>query len=309
MLYWPQPRRTYLAACYGLCQLTLLLISLGTNHAHGEIIIDQEIAYGSHPLQKLDAYYTAESHDAIVILAVHGGAWYHGDKAGDGFAQAKSDYWVGEKLIFVSVNYRLMPEVNPLDQVQDIASALAFVRQHASEWGGDGERIVLLGHSAGAHLVSLLASRADLVARPSPIAGTISLDNGAFDIYRVMRLRRHAPFFDAAFGTIPKVWYDASASNFVTSAMAPLLAVCSNLRPNACDQAQSFAQAAQAVGAQVQVVPVAKTYQQVGLDIGVDLSYTQMVDQFLARVAPELAELVGQPHTPQPTSKRSPPAE
>ncbi len=59
--------------------------------------------------------------------------------------------------IYISVNYRLSPAVAHPTHCEDVAKALAFTARHVAEWGGDAKRLHLSGHSAGAHLASLVA--------------------------------------------------------------------------------------------------------------------------------------------------------
>src|SRR3546814_18036265 len=97
---------------------------------------------------------------------VHGGFWALGDKASAGVAGAKMAHWVGRGMIFVSVNYRLLREADPVTQAADVGHALAAVQARAAGRGGDPARILLIGHSAGAHLVAFLAADAGFGHRP-----------------------------------------------------------------------------------------------------------------------------------------------
>jgi acetyl esterase/lipase len=118
--------------------------------------IDRQVdrAYGADPRQKLDVYMPRMAANRPVVIFWYGGSWQEG---------SKSDYrFVGTalaKLGFVAVlpDYRLYPQVTfPLFD-EDGARAVAWVEQHAQEFGGDPKRIVLMGHSAGAHTAAFLA--------------------------------------------------------------------------------------------------------------------------------------------------------
>lgn len=111
--------------------------------------------YGDHPRQRFDVYAPVPRRTAAPLaLFFHGGGWDSGDK---------SLYpWLGRALAargFVTAvpNYRLVPEVRFPDFVDDGAAALAALRREARLYGGDPERVVLVGHSAGAHTAVLLA--------------------------------------------------------------------------------------------------------------------------------------------------------
>ena len=71
-------------------------------------------------------------------------------------------------------DYRLYPEVRFPDFVADGARALRWLRAHAGDFGGDPERIILMGHSAGAHIAALLAYDRRYLAREAVPASAIS---------------------------------------------------------------------------------------------------------------------------------------
>ena len=145
---------------------------------------------------------------------VHGGAWKVGDKRAASVVDNKVRRWVTRGFILVSVNYRMLPEANPLEQAQDVARALAYVQQHAADFHGDPARVVLMGHSAGAHLVSLISAHPDLAAKQGakPWLGTVSLDSAAFDVVDIMQRFQHFKFYDEAFGqvTSARCWKSGS---------------------------------------------------------------------------------------------------
>lgn len=121
------------------------------------------ISYGSDTLQKLDVYLPKSNHSnlknqklAPILFIIHGGAWSIGDKSHQGLIQHKATYWNQQGWVVISVNYRLVPKVTVQQQTQDIADALNFVQKNASNWQADNRNIVIMGHSAGAHLVTLL---------------------------------------------------------------------------------------------------------------------------------------------------------
>ena len=159
-----------------------------------------DVVYGSDPRQKLDIYVpkatqerealsSAAAGDAEVAASLpsaasarpvvifwYGGSWQTG---------SKSDYrFVGAALadrgyITVLPDYRLYPDVKFPDFLDDAAHAVAWVQQHAQEWGGDPRRIVLMGHSAGAHTAAYLALNHEFLAKrganPDGIVGLVGL--------------------------------------------------------------------------------------------------------------------------------------
>ncbi|NNM78240.1 alpha/beta hydrolase [Sphingomonas sp. ID1715] len=115
-----------------------------------------DIAYGEGPRRRLDIYVPRGGGEGPrpVIVFFYGGSWNSGARSGYGF--------VGRALAargFVTVipDYRLVPEVTYPGFVEDGAAAVRWVRAHAKDYGGDGDRIVLAGHSAGAYIAAMLA--------------------------------------------------------------------------------------------------------------------------------------------------------
>ena len=240
------------------------------------------IAYGPAPEQRLDLYRPADAHDAPAILMVHGGGWARGDKAATGVVQNKIDYWLPKGYVFVSVDYRVVPDANPLQQADDIAMALAYAQQHAAEWGADPARFVLMGHSAGAHLVSLLSAAPDIARRhgAKPWLGTVALDSAAYDVTTIMQVR-HFPLYDRAFGDDRQLWRDASPTLRLTQAPVPMLLVCSSRREDSCRQARGFAARAGELGGKVDVVPIDLRHGVINQQLGEPGELTRAVEDFL----------------------------
>ena len=117
-----------------------------------------DLAYGPEPAQCLDAYLPAGRPTGAILVIVHGGAWAIGDKANPGVVAAKVAHWLPSGVVVVSVNYRLLPLAGVLQQAGDVARAIAFVQKRAAGWQADPARLVVVGHSTGAHLAALLAA-------------------------------------------------------------------------------------------------------------------------------------------------------
>ncbi len=94
-----------------------------------------------------------------VMVFVHGGGFRVSDKASSKELDPKPEYFASKLgYLFVSINYRLLPEGQYPRNVQDVADALAWVSDHIGEFGGDPNKIFLMGHSAGATLVAQVAT-------------------------------------------------------------------------------------------------------------------------------------------------------
>ncbi|WP_185970766.1 alpha/beta hydrolase [Pseudoluteimonas lycopersici] len=244
------------------------------------------VAYGSDPLQKLDVYMPAAgAHDAPVILMVHGGAWYQGDKLDNSVVRNKAVKWVPPGAIFISVNYPLVPKVTPLQQARSVALALAYAQKHATEWGGDPDKFVLMGFSAGGHLVSLLAAQPALLKSNSqkvrPWLGTIALDAAVYDVPATMNNPSHDPVFDQAFGTNVNLWNAASPLLQMHGRMAPFLAVCSTEESGSCTRAQAFVDKALGYGTDALVIDESLDHEHINANLGLASDYTTQVNSFL----------------------------
>ncbi|HEY9714278.1 MAG TPA: alpha/beta hydrolase [Chroococcales cyanobacterium] len=231
-----------------------------------DVAVRRDIAYGKAPLEKLDIYtakdMTGKPAMPILIFA-HGGGWYRGDKMlGD--HENKSCSYVGEGVIFVSVDYRLAPDVVHPKEVEDIAAAIAWVKNHAREFNGDPDRIFLMGHSAGAHLVDLVATNDKYLQATglslADIKGVISLDTASLDL--TDRLKEGSfesklvgPMIVRAFGTNPAVLKDASPTLNLEKGKnyPPFLMFCGSQRVSCVEQHAKFARRLQALGGQVTV--------------------------------------------------------
>lgn len=259
------------------------------------VTVRRNLAYGRDPRQRYDLYLPARAQDAPVLFMVHGGGWKHGDKAMASVVGNKVAHWVPQGVVLVSLNYRMLPETPPLEQARDVARALAAAQAQAASWGGARGKFVLMGHSAGAHLVTLLAASPSLLrnAGAAPVLGTVALDSAVYDVEQAMRAP-HARLYDEAFGADPQAWADASPYHQLDGAMAPLLAVCSARRKAACPQARHFAAKAQSLDSRAQVLALAMSHREINQLLGQEASYTGQVDAFLRSLDTRLAQLLKQ---------------
>lgn len=238
-------------------------------------------SYGSDPRQAIDVYIPPNARNAPVLVMVHGGAWMIGDKANTGSVENKLKHWLPKGFIVVSVNYRMLPDIMAYEQAGDVAQAVAYVQDHASRWGGDAGRLILMGHSAGAHIVALLSSAPDMVGKPW--AGTVVLDSAVMDVPAVME-RHHLGFYDKAFGSEMSYWRKASPIHRWTPAAVPMMLVCSSKRPDhPCDAAKAFHDKAEKAGEAMPVFPRALTHEEVNRTLGLPGDYTDAVDAFIAQ--------------------------
>jgi len=148
-----------------------------------------DIAYGRDPAERLDLF-PAATPRAPVLVYIHGGYWRALDKADASFIAPP---FVAAGAAVVVTNYALCPAASIEEIVRQQRAALAWVWRHAAELGGDPERIVVAGHSAGGHLAAMtLATDWPAVDPRLPadlVKGALSL-SGVFELEPL----RHAPF-------------------------------------------------------------------------------------------------------------------
>lgn len=157
------------------CSPVNLLNAMVPGHGY---TVQRDIAYGEHARQRLDIYLPTErtAGPNPVVVFFYGGGWEAGDK---------KDYrFVGEALsshgiTVVIPDYRVYPEVVFPAFVDDAAAAVAWTRTHINHYAGDHKQLFLAGHSAGAHIASLLALNPDYLKKyaltPDNINGVIGL--------------------------------------------------------------------------------------------------------------------------------------
>ncbi len=124
----------------------------------GAIAAERGSAYGAHPRQRVDLYRPRASRAGRVRLPIivffYGGSWQEGQREGYAFAARA---FADAGFLVAVPDYRLVPEVRFPAFLEDSATAVRWVRANAARLGGDADRIVLVGHSAGAYIAAMLA--------------------------------------------------------------------------------------------------------------------------------------------------------
>jgi arylformamidase len=219
----------------------------------------REIAYGADALQRLDFYPAANARGAAPLFVfVHGGGWKRGDKR-NATGVAKIAHFTGRGFAFASVNYRLVPAAKVEDQAQDVANGLARLIRDARSLGVDPSRIILAGHSAGAHLAALVATDPQYLKRAGVgmerLKGVILLDGAAYDVPAqsgegppIMR-----PTYAQAFGADPARQRALSPTLHAAAPNAPRFLILHVEREDGRRQSEALAAALRQAGSQAEV--------------------------------------------------------
>lgn len=250
----------------------------------------KDLPYGIDKAQALDVYLPdTELTNRPIVFMVHGGAWRIGDKTNHSVIKTKVRRWVKQGWIVVSVNYRLIPAADPYTQAEDVATALAYVQNHSAEWGADASKIILMGHSSGAHLVSLLATDKALGEKFSlkPILGSVWLDSAALDVTEIMQ-NPHSRFYDKAFGDSAEYWRKVSAIEHLHKDVQPIALICSSQRDDSCPQAQALADKTAQLAVRTKIITVDLSHHQINATLGDNTSYTWQVEDFMRSLDPAL---------------------
>ncbi len=175
-------------------------------------VVQADVAYGKDKLQRLDIYAPRDAKDAPIVVFFHRGEWSKGDKSE---AAYKPKFLNDNGVVFVSANYRLSPAAKHPDHINDVAAAVRWVYDHAAEFGSSPNKIVVMGHSAGCHLVTLLALDprylAEVKLRPSDLRGVVAWSGGAYDLVaKVKAGGMYKDYIKSAFGDAEAAWRDAS---------------------------------------------------------------------------------------------------
>jgi triacylglycerol lipase len=205
-----------------------------------EVIRDFE--YGPHERHRLDMFRKRDMKGAPVLVYVHGGGFVMGDKrsAETPFYDNIGTFAAQQGFIGITMTYRLAPAHRFPAGVEDLAAVVRWLRANVAPFGGDPERIVLAGQSAGAaHVAGYVAHKAHHAAPGGGIAGAI-LMSGIYDTLSCTPNQFHLAYY----GDDPKGWGPASCMAGLLNSEVPLMLTVSEFDPEDFQR-----QAAQFVGA------------------------------------------------------------
>lgn len=218
----------------------------------------ETIAYGRDPLQRLDVWRAkAADTPAPLIVFVHGGGWKRGSKD-NATGRFKALHYPEKGYAFASIDYRLVPGATVEQQAADVASAVRALVDRSDTLGIDRRRIVLMGHSAGAHLAALVGTDERYLKGAglsfANIAGVVPIDGAAYDV--PAQTRDGPPIMQAtykqAFGTDPVRQKALSPTLQAAAPNAPQFMLLYVQRPDGVRQAKAFGDALTAGGSLVE---------------------------------------------------------
>ena len=154
-----------------------------------DIQITKNISYGEHERNVLDVWRTTTTpSNAPVMLYFHGGSWLFGDKKDQGRPMLHE--MVKRGWVVVTANYRLAPGSPMPAQIEDATRVLSWVKKNIASYGGDSQRVVVSGGSAGGHLAALLClTTNDETWRPKDATGVTDWSvRGCIPYYGVLEM-------------------------------------------------------------------------------------------------------------------------
>jgi acetyl esterase/lipase len=261
-----------------------LLVALAFTAAARAQDVKRDIPYAeaAHERQVLDVYTPKGAKSLPVVFWIHGGGWQTGDKKD---VQLKPQAFNDKGFVFVSTNYRLLPAVDMGTIVRDVAKALRWVHDHIAEHGGDPNRLLVMGHSAGAQLAALVCTD-DRYLKAEGLSldilkGCVPVDGDTFDVPAIIetaetRWRVHglppAKFgHREKFGNDPAKHKDFSAVTHVAKgkAIPPFLILYVAGHPDTTAQAQRLGNVLKEAGVPVTVFGARETtHNKINADLG-----------------------------------------
>lgn len=252
-----------------------------------------DLAYDAKPgvdreRLSLDVFLREGLQAAPVVIYVHGGGWVRGDKMRALFKPAAL---VPRGYLFASMNYRFRPGASLSEMAQDVATAAVWMKRNAAKYGGDGSKVVLMGHSAGAHLAAAVGTNEKFMESAGgslqDLSGVISIDTAMYNV--PLQMKTAQGLQAQAFGTDPTDWAPVSPWHHIEAGkgVPPFLLFVSDGRATMDEQVKPLENKLKTAGIEA-IVHEAKGRAHSPLDtyLGVDGDEsTRVMMEFLARYA------------------------
>ncbi len=233
------------------------------------VSLDVPYTSSGHPKNRLDLFCPNDGNWPVLVF-VFGGGWDSGDKAlrvgGKDVYGNIGRFFAARGIGVAVVNYRLQPEVTWREQVDDVASSVAWIKHRAAEYGAATNQIFLAGHSAGGYLASFVALNSEPLARhslsPQDVRGVVSVSGAGLDMAdeETYRLGEKRSYYEKRFcdAGCPPGWdVEASPVHYVTINSPPFLILYAGGEKKALHrQSQRLAEVLKARGNEVSLVEV-----------------------------------------------------
>jgi acetyl esterase/lipase len=222
----------------------------------------------------LDLYLPERAERCPVLVWVHGGGWQLGDKAGAGTAtKVRLAEELGAALVAPNHRFAGAGGARWPDMGADVAAAVSWVRAGAERLGLDPDRIVLMGHSSGAHLATVVAVHPRLLADagvpPAAVRCIVPVDTAAYEL--APEDVATSPVLAGAFGDDPATLADASPLAHLRDPTGPLpdAVVVTRGSPRRVAEAHRLADAVRAAGSHATVIDATPlSHREVNLRLG-----------------------------------------
>jgi acetyl esterase/lipase len=256
--------------------LSLFFVFIASAIIAAEPHVQRDVPYAEpkNERQTLDVYAPAEGQNHPIVFWIHGGGWRQGNKTA---VQKKPQAFVEKGFVFVSTNYRFVPQVTLKEMTADIAKAIRWTHDHAKEFGGKPDSIFVMGHSAGAHLAALVCTddrylKAEGLSL-SIVKGCVPVDTAAYDVVKRAAGADPAKTENAyeVFGKDEASQREVSPITYVgkVKSIPPFLILHVADRPDSTAQSQLFAKALQDAGVASSLVPAeGKTHGTINSELG-----------------------------------------
>jgi triacylglycerol lipase len=191
--------------------------------------VSRDLRYGPDERNRLDLFVREGTANAPVLVFVHGGGFVMGDKHAEGspFYSNVGEFAARRGWVGVPMTYRLAPANKFPSGPEDLAAAVAWLRDNVARYGGDPDKIVLSGQSAGAaHVAAYVAHKRFHVAERGGIAGAVLL-SGIYDTLNTPANDFHRAYY----GEERAMWGPASMQAGLINSEIPLLITVSELDP------------------------------------------------------------------------------
>lgn len=238
--------------------------------------------------QMLDVYAPTTGKNHPVVVWIHGGGWRRGDKAE---VHHKPKAFTDRGFVFVSINYRFVPNA-AVDQIAgDVAKAICWARDHAREFGGDPNAIIVMGHSAGAQLAALVCTNERyLKAEKVPLSvikACVPVDGDTYDVPLQIKTveDKRAKSYRSTFGDEKSQWNLSSVAHVARGkSIPPFLILHVAEHPETKAQSERLVKSLREAGVSANAYPAkGKNHTTINNDLGLaDDLPTQKMFRFLS---------------------------